>query len=108
MVLLGPAQGEGGGGLLWAELGLGEGLGEREGLQLPGGAPPPLLPLAPWPSRPSEFSSISWMRGGMEPGISIFSVITRSAPEGGGEGEKGGRRGVRKVWLRGGGRDLNN
>lgn len=42
--------------------------------------PPPFSPPAPWPSRPSEFSSISWMRGGMEPGISIFSVITRSAP----------------------------
>lgn len=60
-------------GLLWAEL------GDRLGLQLPGGAPlgrPPAAPL----SRPSEFSSISWMRGGMEPGISIFSVMTRSAP----------------------------
>lgn len=63
-------------GLLWAEL------GEGEGLQLPEGAgfervlaPPPVL------SNPSEFSSISWMRGGIEPGISIFSVITRSAPE---------------------------
>lgn len=61
-------------GLLWVELG--------EGLQLPEGAgfdrelaPPPVL------SNPSEFSSISWMRGGIEPGISIFSVITRSAPE---------------------------
>ena len=44
-------------GLLWAEL------GDRLGLQLPGGAPlgrPPAAPL----SRPSEFSSISWMRGG--------------------------------------------
>lgn len=60
-------------GLLWAEL------GDRLGLQLPGGAPlgrPPTAPL----SRPSEFSSISWMRGGMEPGISIFRVMTRSAP----------------------------
>ena len=60
-------------GLLWAEL------GDRLGLQLPGGAPlgrPPAAPL----SRPSEFSSISWMRGGMEPGISIFRVMTRSAP----------------------------
>lgn len=63
-------------GLLWAEL------GDRLGLQLPGGAPlgrPPTAPL----SKPSEFSSISWMRGGMEPGISIFSVMTRSAPAGG-------------------------
>lgn len=63
-------------GLLWAEL------GEREGLQLPGGAPaarelPPPAEL----SKPSEFSNISWMRGGMEPGISILSVITRSAPK---------------------------
>lgn len=60
-------------GLLWAEL------GDRLGLQLPGGAPlgrPPAALL----SRPSEFSSISWMRGGMEPGISIFRVMTRSAP----------------------------
>lgn len=60
-------------GLLWAEL------GDRLGLQLPGGAPlgrPPEAPL----SRPSEFSSISWIRGGMEPGISIFRVMTRSAP----------------------------
>lgn len=60
-------------GLLWAEL------GDRLGLQLPGGAPlgrPPAAPL----SRPSEFSSISWMSGGMEPGISIFRVMTRSAP----------------------------
>lgn len=60
-------------GLLWAEL------GDRLGLQLPGGAPlgrPPAAPL----SRPSEFSSISWMRGGIEPGISIFRVMTRSAP----------------------------
>ncbi|TNN74662.1 hypothetical protein EYF80_015209 [Liparis tanakae] len=60
-------------GLLWAEL------GDRLGLQLPGGAPlgrPPAAPL----SKPSEFSSISWMRGGMEPGISIFRVMTRSAP----------------------------
>lgn len=31
-------------------------------------------------SCPSEFSSISWIRGGIEPGISIFNVITRSAP----------------------------
>lgn len=31
-------------------------------------------------SCPSEFSSISWMSGGIEPGISIFKVITRSAP----------------------------
>lgn len=69
-------------GLLLFELGL------RLGLQLPGGGarpppsrpPPPACPLRV--SRPSEFSSISWMRGGMEPGISIFSVITRSAPAG--------------------------
>lgn len=60
-------------GLLWAEL------GDRLGLQLPGGAPLGRLPAAPL-SRPSEFSSISWMRGGMEPGISIFRVMTRSAP----------------------------
>lgn len=63
------------GGLLWAEL------GDRLGLQLPGGAPLGRLPVAPL-SRPSEFSSISWMRGGMEPGISIFRVMTRSAPAG--------------------------
>lgn len=31
-------------------------------------------------SCPSEFSNISWIRGGIDPGISIFSVITRSAP----------------------------
>lgn len=31
-------------------------------------------------SSPSEFSNISWMRGGMDPGISNFKVITRSAP----------------------------
>lgn len=67
-------------GLLLFELGL------RLGLQLPGGGarPPPSRPPPPGcplrVSRPSEFSSISWMRGGMEPGISIFSVITRSAP----------------------------
>lgn len=70
-------------------LGLGEGTDLGDGLvwQLLGSAssfslPPPLLfpPPAPCPSSPSEFSSISWMRGGMEPGISIFSVITRSAP----------------------------
>jgi hypothetical protein len=69
-------------GLLLVELGL------RLGLQLPGGGarpfpsrpPPPGCPLRV--SKPSEFSSISWMRGGMEPGISIFSVITRSAPAG--------------------------
>lgn len=60
-------------GLLWAEL------GDRLGLQLPGGAPLGRLPAAPL-SRPSEFSSISWMSGGMEPGISILSVMTRSAP----------------------------
>lgn len=60
-------------GLLWAEL------GDRLGLQLPGGAPEGRLPVAPL-SIPSEFSSISWMRGGMEPGISIFRVMTRSAP----------------------------
>lgn len=69
-------------GLLLFELGL------RLGLQLPGGGtrPPPSRPPPPGcplrVSRPSEFSSISWMRGGMEPGISIFSVITRSAPAG--------------------------
>lgn len=39
-------------GLLWAEL------GDRLGLQLPGGAPLGRLPAAPL-SRPSEFSSIS-------------------------------------------------
>lgn len=61
-------------------------LGERLGLQLPGGGPrlpargPPGCP--PSVSMPSEFSSISWMRGGIDPGISIFSVITRSAPAG--------------------------
>lgn len=60
-------------GLLWAEL------GDRLGLQLPGGAPLGRLPAAPL-SRPSEFSSISWMSGGIEPGISILRVITRSAP----------------------------
>ena len=60
-------------GLLWAEL------GDRLGLQLPGGAPLDRAPVAPL-SRPSEFSNISWMRGGMEPGISIFRVMTRSAP----------------------------
>lgn len=60
-------------------------LGERLGLQLPGGGA--RLPMregppvgAPKVSMPSEFSSISWMRGGIEPGISIFNVITRSAP----------------------------
>lgn len=62
-------------------------LGERLGLQLPGGGPrlPPRGPPAcpPSVSMPSEFSSISWMSGGIEPGISIFSVITRSAPAGG-------------------------
>lgn len=69
-------------GLLLFELGL------RLGLQLLGGGarPPPSRPPPPGcplrVSRPSEFSSISWMRGGMEPGISIFSVITRSAPAG--------------------------
>lgn len=61
-------------------------LGERLGLQLPGGGPrlPPRGPPAcpPSVSMPSEFSSISWMSGGIEPGISIFSVITRSAPGG--------------------------
>lgn len=70
-------------------LGLEEGtdLGDGPGWQLLGSAsssslPAPLLfpPPAPCPSSPSEFSSISWMRGGIEPGISIFSVITRSAP----------------------------
>ena len=60
-------------GLLWAEL------GDRLGLQLPGGAPLDRAPVAPL-SRPSEFSNISWMRGGMEPGISILRVMTRSAP----------------------------
>lgn len=76
------------------ERGTGLGLGKWTGLciglkrQLPGSsstsllAPPlPFPPPAPCPSSPSEFSSISWMRGGMEPGISIFSVITRSAPK---------------------------
>lgn len=61
-------------GLLLFELGL------RLGLQLHGGsqaAPSRLTPrLSHRVSRPSEFSSISWMRG-TEPGISIFSVITR-------------------------------
>lgn len=71
-------------------LGLGEWSDSGIGLEwrLPGSSsssllPPPPLPFpppAPCPSIPSEFSSISWMRGGMEPGISIFSVITRSAP----------------------------
>jgi hypothetical protein len=69
-------------GLLLWELGL------RLGLQLPGGGarpppsrvPPPDCPLRV--SKPSEFSSISWISGGMEPGISIFNVITRSAPVG--------------------------
>lgn len=76
------SQGEWVAGLLLFELGL------RLGLQLPGGGarPPPSRPPPPGcplrVSRPSEFSSISWMRGGMEPGISIFSVITRSAPAG--------------------------
>lgn len=60
-------------GLLWAEL------GDRLGLQLPEGSPPGRLAVAPL-SRPSEFSSISWMSGGMEPGISILRVMTRSAP----------------------------
>lgn len=60
-------------------------LGERLGLQLPGGGA--RLPMregppvgAPKVSMPSEFSNISWMRGGIDPGISIFNVITRSAP----------------------------
>ena len=60
-------------------------LGERLGLQLPGGGA--RLPMreeapveAPNVSMPSEFSSISWMSGGIDPGISIFSVITLSAP----------------------------
>lgn len=69
-------------GLLLWELGL------RLGLQLPGGGarpppsrvPPPDCPLRV--SKPSEFSNISWISGGMEPGISIFNVITRSAPVG--------------------------
>lgn len=72
---------------LW--LGEGTDLGDGLGSQLLGSALsssllPALLfpPPAPCPSSPSEFSSISWMRGGMEPGISIFSVITRSAPVG--------------------------
>lgn len=69
-------------GLLLWELGL------RLGLQLPGGGarpPPSRVPPPDCPfrvSKPSEFSSISWIRGGMEPGISIFRVITRSAPVG--------------------------
>lgn len=80
-----------------AGLGMGEGtdLGDGLGWQVlssvsssslppprpfPPPPPPPFPPPAPCPSSPSEFSSISWMRGGMEPGISIFSVITRSAP----------------------------
>lgn len=58
--------------------------------------PRPFPPPAPWPSRPSEFSSISWMRGGMEPGISIFSVITRSAP-GGAERKREGERNKERV-----------
>lgn len=67
-------------GLLLLELGLRLGLQLRGGgaRPLPSRPPPPDCPLRV--SRPSEFSSISWMRGGMEPGISIFSVITRSAP----------------------------
>lgn len=68
-------------GLLWAEL------GDKLGLQEPGGAPLARL-LAAALSRPSEFSSISWMRGGMEPGISIFRVMTRSAPAGWGRDGK--------------------
>lgn len=77
-------------GLLWAEL------GDKLGLQLPGGAPlvrPPVAPL----SRPSEFSSISWMRGGMEPGISIFRVMTRSAPVGGGGWRETGKCKLPKI-----------
>lgn len=89
-------------GLLLLELGL------RLGLQLPGGGtkPPPSRPPPPGcplrVSKPSEFSSISWMRGGMEPGISIFSVITRSAPagrEGGGQYAHPGQQ----AWLQEGG-----
>lgn len=85
-------------GLLLWELGL------RLGLQLPGGGarpppsrvPPPDCPLRV--SKPSEFSSISWISGGMEPGISIFKVITRSAPVGKevgvrGSAQKGGSQG---------------
>lgn len=60
-------------------------LGERLGLQLPGGGA--RLPMragapveAPKVSMPSEFSNISWMSGGIDPGISIFNVITLSAP----------------------------
>lgn len=85
-------EGEHGTGL---QLGEGTGLGDRLGWQLlssvsvsslppplpsPPPPPPPIPPTGPCPSSPSEFSSISWMRGGMEPGISIFSVITLSAP----------------------------
>lgn len=62
-------------------------LGERLGLQLPGGGAKLLIreeaPVEPpKESMPSEFSSISWMRGGIDPGISIFKVITLSAPAG--------------------------
>lgn len=95
-LLLPPSNCAGGRALSWCAPGAGHGecvagllrleLGERLGLQLPGGGP--RLPARGLPgcpprvSMPSEFSSISWMRGGIEPGISIFSVITRSAPAG--------------------------
>lgn len=75
--------GEGGGGLQDVGLRLGEGLdlGDGLGRRLPGSPFLAFPPPPPCPSTPSEFSSISWMSGGMEPGISIFRVITRSAPE---------------------------
>lgn len=77
---------EGGEGLQDAGLKLGERVqvGDRLGRRLSGSVCSSFLafpPPPPCPSTPSEFSSISWMSGGMEPGISIFSVITRSAPE---------------------------
>lgn len=76
---------EGGEGLRNAGLRLGEGMdfGDGLGRRLPCSICSSFLafpPPVPCPSTPSEFSSISWMSGGMDPGISIFSVITRSAP----------------------------
>lgn len=56
-------------------------VGDRLGRRLPGSSFLAFPPPPPCPSTPSEFSSISWISGGMDPGISIFSVITRSAPE---------------------------